>query len=159
MVGPSRYRHLEEQLGHTFDDLALLERALTHGSYRNEHDDWPDNTQLAYIGDAVLQLAATRLLIERFPGLKAGDLDPKRQQVVNEEAIADMGSRLGLGDLLFLGAGERQNGGATKTSVLEEACEAVIAAVFIDSKFDFEKTFQAVCPLLPQPVSLEPELE
>jgi ribonuclease III len=132
------FEEIQKAVGYTFTDTALLERALTHGSFRNENGR-PDNRQLAFIGDAVVELACTRMLLERFPDLAAGDLDPRRQGIVNRAALAKVARAAGVGKALLVGHGAESDGARDSVNVLAETFEAVIAAVYIDSKFDFER--------------------
>jgi ribonuclease III len=133
----SAYGRLEAQLGYTFVRGELLEEALTHKSFLNENPGGGrhDNERLEFLGDAVLGLSVGHLLMERFPDVREGELSMVRAQVVNELGLSDVASRLGLGEWLFLGRGEEQTGGRKKPSLLADACEAVIAAVYLDGGY------------------------
>jgi ribonuclease-3 len=137
LVSASGYARLSELLGHTFAKADLLEEALTHKSYLNENQGTGrhDNERLEFLGDAVLGLCVGHLLMERFPTLREGELSMIRAQVVNEPSLAEVAGRLGLGEWLFLGRGEEQTGGRRKASLLADACEAVVAAVYVDGGF------------------------
>lgn len=129
---------LEASLGYQFRDRRRLEIALRHTSWANEHPDVPggDNERLEYLGDAVLDLIVGHRLMERFPSLREGPLSVTRAQVVSEAGLAEVASRFALGEWLLLGKGEDKSGGRTKPSILADAFEAVIAAVYLDGGFD-----------------------
>jgi ribonuclease III len=132
------YAPLETRLGYVFRDRARLENALTHKSYLNENAGWahPDNERLEFLGDAVLDLVVGHLLMDAAPERNEGELSKTRAGIVNELGLADVASELGLGEWLFLGRGEEQSGGRRKPSVLADACEALVAAVYLDGGFD-----------------------
>ncbi len=137
----SPYALLEARLDHAFSDRARLESALTHKSYCNENPAWADgkrsdNERLEFLGDAVLDLVVGHLLMEAQPGKSEGELSKMRAGIVNEAGLAEVAAELGLGEWLFLGRGEEQSGGRRKPSVLADACEAVVAAVYLDGGFD-----------------------
>ena len=106
--------------------------ALTHKSYCNEHRDEVclDNERLEFLGDAVVDLAISHRLMERFPNASEGELSKLRALIVNEEALAKIARKIGLGDLLLLGRGEELTGGREKSSVLADALEAVMGAIY-----------------------------
>jgi ribonuclease III len=106
--------------------------ALTHKSYVNEHrDEGADNERLEFLGDAVVDLAVSHRLMERFPDADEGELSKLRALLVNEETLARVARHLGLGGLLRMGRGEEMTGGRDKSSVLADALEAVIGAVYL----------------------------
>ncbi|HZW90562.1 MAG TPA: ribonuclease III [Myxococcaceae bacterium] len=108
--------------------------ALTHKSFVNEHrDEGADNERLEFLGDAVVDLAVSHRLMERFPGADEGELSKLRALLVNEESLARVARHLGLGDLLRMGRGEEMTGGRDKSSVLADALEAVIGAVYLSA--------------------------
>lgn len=131
-------RTLESALSHHFRDLGLLDNALIHSSFVNEQGDMAgqDNERLEFLGDAVLQLCISDLLMRTFPGYREGQLSKLRAAVVNEQPLAELARRFGLGDYLLLGKGETSSGGRTKPSLLANAFEAVIAAVYLDAGFE-----------------------
>jgi ribonuclease III len=135
------YQVLEEVLGHRFHDRGLLERALRHASWRNEHADPDrvaineDNERLEFLGDAVLDLIVGHRLMMRYPELREGQLSVTRAQVVSEAGLSEVAQKLGLGAWLLLGKGEDKSGGRDKASVLADAFEAVVAAVYLDAGF------------------------
>jgi ribonuclease III len=131
------YRLLEAKLGYRFRDGRLLEAALTHRSFLNEQQPpgREHNERLEFLGDAVLGLTVGHLLMEQSPVRSEGELSKKRAAVVNEEGLARVAVQIGLGDWLFLGRGEEQTGGRHKPSLLADACEAVMAAIYLDGGY------------------------
>jgi ribonuclease-3 len=136
------YGPLEEALGYTFKRPALLEQALTHRSYVNEAPGITregtvreDNERLEFLGDAVLDLAISHVLMQRFPQRAEGELTITRAALVSEVSLHEVAAAIGLGEWLFVGKGEEQTGGRRKASLLADAFEAVIAAVFLDGGF------------------------
>lgn len=127
-------RSLEERLGHSFADPALLRAALTHPSYAAEHPaDAPhDNQRLEYLGDAALGLVAAEHLLLTQPGWHEGRLTKVRSRLTNEAALARVARRIGLGPCLLLGRGEDLSGGRDADSTLADALEAVIGALWLD---------------------------
>jgi len=125
---------LAAHLGIAFQDRVRALSALTHKSYVNEHRDegGEDNERLEFLGDAVVDLLVSQRLMERFPRAREGELSKMRAAVVDEAGLASMARSLGLGALLRLGRGEELTGGRDKPSLLADAMEAVIAAVFLE---------------------------
>ena len=123
---------LMDRLGHRFDDPALLELALTHRSWCAEHSGASSNERLEFLGDAVLSLVVTQRLYSRFGDWAEGDLAKTRASLVNAATLAEVGRSTGLGGLLRLGRGEDASGGRSKPSILADAVEAVIGAVYLD---------------------------
>ncbi|HXF36817.1 MAG TPA: ribonuclease III [Actinomycetota bacterium] len=119
-------------MGVRFRDPAVREAALTHRSYAFERGLAVTNERLEFLGDAVLGLVVTDLAYRRFPDLTEGDLAKLRAAIVNMSALADVARGLGLGELLLLGKGEEQSGGRDKNSILADALEAVLGAVYLD---------------------------
>ena len=152
---PDGYDILEAKLGHRFRDRRLLEMAVTHKSFLNENPlpGREDNERLEFLGDAVLGLTVGHLLMESKPLRSEGDLSRGRAAIVNEQGLARMADDLGLGEWLFLGRGEEQTGGRHKTSILADACEAIMAAVYLDAGFDaaFRVVRQLIEPRLRLP--------
>jgi len=127
---------LESRLGFVFSDRLTALAALTHKSYVNEHRDeegLADNERLEFLGDAVIDLAVSHRLMERFPGAREGDLSKMRAAVVDEQGLSEMARAIALGELLRLGRGEELTGGRAKASLLADAMEAVIAAVYLEA--------------------------
>ena len=122
---------LQSRLGHRFKDGNLLTRALTHRSFGTEH-----NERLEFLGDAVLSLTISGLLFERFSGSDEGDLTRIRAHLVREDTLHKVALTFGLPEVLRLSDGEARGGGAQRPSILADALEAVIGAVFVDGGFD-----------------------
>ncbi len=127
-AGPS----LEERLGYTFRDRSLLETALTHSSWANEHEAEPHNERLEFLGDAVLEVNISKGLFERFPAEREGGLTRLRARLVSEGKLAEIARSVGLGDELLLGRGEETQGGRERPALLADALEALLGAVFLD---------------------------
>jgi ribonuclease-3 len=134
---PSPYAILEDQLAYTFRDVSLVVAALTHRSWMNETPDAErtDNERLEFLGDAVLALVSSDLLMRRFPEKPEGGLSKARAAMVNEAGLARIAEALGLGQWIFLGHGEEQAGGRQKRSLLANTFEAVVGAVYLDGGF------------------------
>jgi ribonuclease III len=127
---------LSERLGRPFVDGDLLARALTHRSWCAEHPGHASNERLEFLGDAVLGLVVTDHVFTAYPDLPEGELAKVRASVVNSASLAELALELGLGEALLLGKGEDQSGGREKPSILADAMEAVIGAVYIDGGWD-----------------------
>jgi ribonuclease III len=123
---------LAQRLGYSFRRVELLELALVHRSIARAGDN---NEKLEFLGDAVLDLAISDLLMERFPRADEGELSKRRATLVNARALATRGAELGLGAALRLGRGEEKSGGRRKGSILAGAYEAVLGAVYLDGGF------------------------
>ncbi len=128
---------LESRLGYRFGDRRLLDEALNHSSYIHEHADleMSNNERLEFLGDAVLNLVAGHLLMVRFSHVPEGDLSRMRANLVNETQVARLARRIGLGKFIRLGKGEALSGGEQKRSILADAYEALIAAVYLDGGY------------------------
>ncbi|MFH1812104.1 MAG: ribonuclease III [Pseudomonadota bacterium] len=123
---------LQQRIGYTFGDVHILEQALTHRSYTNEHPRAAHNERLEFLGDAVLGLYVSDALFSRCQASQEGELSRRRAALVNARALARQARALDLGPLLRLGRGEIQSGGASKGSLLADAMEALIGAVYVD---------------------------
>jgi ribonuclease-3 len=127
------------RIGLAVADRVTALAALTHKSYVNEHraeEGLADNERLEFLGDAVIDLAVSHRLMERFPTAREGELSKMRAAVVDEQGLSEMARALGLGELLRLGRGEELTGGRQKASLLADAMEAVIAAVYLGDGLD-----------------------
>lgn len=122
---------LQKRLGHEFASPRLLERALTHRSFSADH-----NERLEFLGDSVLSLAVSGLLFEKLNQLPEGDLSRVRANLVKQDTLHQMAVGLGLSTGLRLGDGEKRSGGHKRPSILADALEAVIGAVYLDAGFD-----------------------
>ncbi len=129
---------LFEKLGYAFDETDLLSQALTHASYVNEQPGMglKDNERLEFLGDAVLDLAISRILMETFEEAEEGDLSKLRAMVVDEAGLCRVALDLGLGSYIRLGKGEAQSGGREKPSILANTMEAVLGAQYLEAGFD-----------------------
>lgn len=125
---------LQQRIGYCFRDAGLLREALTHRSYLNETGDLSlkDYNRLEFLGDAVIDLQVTLRLLERFPASREGELSRMRAALVDEEALASLARDILLGDDLLLGKGEERSGGREKRSILADAYEALVGAIFLD---------------------------
>ena len=122
---------LQSRLGHVFSQPALLHRALTHRSSGNEH-----NERLEFLGDAVLNMAVSAVLYQRFSGSDEGDLTRVRAHLVREESLHRAALGLGLPAVVRLSDGETRGGGAQRASILADALEAIIGAAFLDGGYE-----------------------
>lgn len=136
-------KELEEAIGYEFRQQGLLRQALTHSSYANEKHmkKLSDNERLEFLGDAVLEVASSEFLYENYPKLPEGDLTKLRASIVCEPTLALCTKELRLGDYLFLGKGEEHTGGRSRKSILSDALEAVIGAIYLDGGFEPAKKF------------------
>lgn len=128
---------LEQGLGYTFRNKALLENALTHSSYANENRErhLPDNERLEFLGDSILGFVVAEYLYCNFPDKPEGELTRIRADLVCERNLAEAAATIELGSYLLLGHGEEQGGGRKRDSIVSDAMESVIAASFMDGGF------------------------
>jgi len=131
----------ELRIGHRFTKPDLLRRALTHRSHSSTH-----NERLEFLGDSVVNCAVALELYHKFPQLTEGELSRLRANLVNQQALAGVAQRFAFGENLLLGEGEARSGGSRRPSILADAVEAVIGAVFLDAGFEAER--RVVCALL-----------
>jgi ribonuclease-3 len=131
-VDPAHDARLQAALGWHFADPELLHRALTHRSYCSEHGVEESNERFEFLGDAVLGFVVTTFAFEQFPRLPEGELAKLRAAVVSAETLAEVAEELDIGPCLRLGKGEDASGGRAKPSILADAMEALIAAVYLD---------------------------
>lgn len=124
---------LEANLKYTFKNKELLKNALTHSSYANEKKGGTSsNERLEFLGDSVLSVIASNYLFENFPELPEGNLTKLRASLVCEKSLCEFSKKLEIGDYLLLGKGEKANGGSNRPSILADAFEAVLAAMYLD---------------------------
>jgi ribonuclease-3 len=145
--------NLQTRIGYAFKNSGLLLQSLTHRSFANEESGGTatvakDNERLEFLGDAVLDLAMSAILMSRFSSDPEGSLSKKRASLVNEEILAQLALELGLDQMMRLGKGEAKSGGLTKPRILASTCEAILGGVFLDAGFDraslvIEKLFSA----------------
>ena len=148
MLTKEQINKLQERLGYSFANTELLKRALMHSSYVPGVGG--DNERLEFLGDAVLELCVSEELYFRFPDMQEGQMTKNRASIVCEEALSRAAHGVGLGAYLLLGRGEDASGGREKPSILSDAFEAVIAAIYLDGGFTPARTFihTFVLPLL-----------
>ena len=133
----SSLEEFQQRLGHSFADGNLLRQALTHASFGHEkRQRLPDNQRLEFLGDAVLQLAVTSELYRRFPELTEGRLTVLRARLVNRHHLQGLAEELGLGEHLILGRGEENSQGRQRGSILADAMEAVLGAVYSEAGWE-----------------------
>ena len=127
-------KDLEAAIGYRFQNIQLLQNALTHSSYANErwHNSLLSNERLEFLGDSVLGMLVAEYLYHNFPNRPEGELTRMRADMVCEQTLAAAANRIGLGSHLLLGHGEEQGGGRKRNSILADAMESVIAACFLD---------------------------
>jgi ribonuclease-3 len=142
---------LQQRLAYRFKDEALLQRALTHRSFSADH-----NERLEFLGDSVLNLAVAHLVYERLSGLPEGDLSRVRANLVRQETLAELARSLDLSSMLRLGEGEQRSGGKQRPSILADALEAVLGAVYLDAGFD---AANALVRRLFRHVDIRPEMK
>jgi len=135
-VAPGRasegLRAIDRVLRVRFRDASMRELALTHRSYAFEHDLPGNNERLEFLGDAVLGIVVTDLAFREFPDLPEGELAKLRAAIVNMGALADVARDLGIGRFVLLGKGEEMSGGRDKSSILADALEALLGAIYLD---------------------------
>lgn len=141
---------LEKKLGYHFNDNQLLTRALTHRSHHAMH-----NERLEFLGDALLETICSIWIYRNRPAVPEGDLTRLRASIVNGNNLADIARRLELGKYLHLGPGEMKSGGARRDSILADAMEAIIAAIYLDS--DYPTCEQITLSLIAQDLTALPE--
>lgn len=136
---------LESRLGTAFNTKALLEEALTHRSYLNEHHEYRGghNERLEFLGDAVLELASTRFLFDRFPAKPEGELTAYRAVLVNTVSLAESAQQLSVSEHLRLSKGEQKDTGRARQIILADAFEAIIGAIYLDQGYDAAAAFIA----------------
>lgn len=136
-------KQLQSAIGYDFRNEALLSCAMVHSSYANEHarDAAECNERLEFLGDAALELASSRYLYEQFPEEPEGSLSRRRASIVCEPSLAACARSLDLGKYLLLGKGEEKNGGRERDSLLSDAFEALIGAIFLDGGFSPAERF------------------
>ena len=127
-------KDLEAAIGYKFQNIQLLQNALTHSSYANErwHNSLLSNERLEFLGDSVLGMLVAEYLYHNFPNRPEGELTRMRADMVCEQTLAAAANRIGIGEHLLLGHGEEQGGGRKRNSILADAMESVIAASYLD---------------------------
>ena len=148
-------KDLETAIGYPFRNITLLQNALTHSSYANEHwhNSLMSNERLEFLGDSILGMVVAEHLYATFPDRPEGELTRMRADMVCEQALAQVANRLSLGEHLLLGHDEEQGGGRSRASILADGVESVIAATFLDGGMDAAKAFITKFILCNVPVS------
>lgn len=139
----AKIRELEQRIGYRFGNIELLGHALTHSSYANEHHlkREENNERLEFLGDAVLEMISSENLYKRNPQMPEGELTKLRASLVCEPTLAQCAKEVDLGSFLLLGKGEEATGGRERSSILSDAFEAVIGAIYLDGGFTNAKEF------------------
>ena len=139
----SKIEELEEIIGYKFKDKSLLELALTHSSYSNDQKKGKmhNNERLEFLGDAVLELTSSEVLFHEYREKTEGELTRLRASLVCEPTLADCAREIHLGDYLLLSHGEDRTGGRNRDSVISDAFEALIGAIYLDGGYNSSKTF------------------
>ena len=139
----NKLKELEEKISYHFQDKHLLAQALTHSSYANEHHmgRLNSNERLEFLGDAVLELTTSEYLFENYPEMPEGDMTKTRASLVCEPTLAFCAQEIDLGGFLLLGKGEDATGGRGRDSVVSDAMEALIGAIYLDGGFANAKEF------------------
>ncbi len=130
---------LQRAIHYEFSQVKFLVTALTHSSFANEHET-QNNERMEFLGDAVVEICISTELYHRFPDLHEGELTRLRARLVSEPGLARVARNIGLGDFLLLGKGEEAQGGRERDSVLSDALEAVLGAVYLDGGFQAVQT-------------------
>ncbi|MBR3300202.1 MAG: ribonuclease III [Clostridia bacterium] len=129
-------RELETNIGYIFSNIHLLKNALTHSSYANESKHGTSNERLEFLGDSVLSIIVSDYIYKNFPNLPEGELTRLRSSLVCEKALCQYSKEIDLGKFLLLGKGEEKSGGRETSSILADAFEAVLAAIYLDGGID-----------------------
>lgn len=143
---PASLASLEERVGYKFTDVSRLELAVTHSSYSNEVKSREDdgrgcNERLEFLGDSVLSFITSRYLYESFPSLPEGEMSKIRASAVCEKSLCALAREIGLGDYLYLGHGEECQNGRNRPSILADAFEALLAAIYLDGGIEPVREF------------------
>lgn len=139
----NQFVELQKRCGYSFHNPMLLKQAMTHSSYANEHraKGYHDNERLEFLGDAVLEVVSSEFLFRNYPSLPEGDLTKLRASIVCEPTLALCARELDLGSFLLLGKGEEHTGGRKRDSIVSDAMEALIGAIYLDGGFASAKEF------------------
>lgn len=138
-----KLQELEEKIGYRFQNPGLLEQAVTHSSFANEQKSrgYRDNERLEFLGDAVLEAASSEFLYHNYPDMPEGDMTKLRASIVCEPTLALCTKEISLGSYLRLGKGEDRTGGRERASIVSDAMEALIGAIYLDGGFASAKEF------------------
>jgi ribonuclease III len=127
---------IEKNIGYVFENKGLIKTALTHSSYVNENKNSRDNERLEFLGDSILSLVVSNYIFNYKSNLKEGELTKIRASCVCEKSLISVANKLKIGDYIRLGKGEQNSGGKKRTSILADATEAIIAAIYLDSDLE-----------------------
>ena len=143
MKDTRKFLELEKKIGYEFENFQLLITAMTHSSYANEHHIpySGNNERLEFLGDAVLEVTSSEFLFHKFQDMPEGELTKKRASMVCEPTLALCAREIPLGDYLLLGKGEEATGGRRRDSIVSDAMEALIGAIYLDGGFANAKEF------------------
>lgn len=140
-MGKFNIKEIEEVIGVSFNEAKLLKTALTHSSYANQHKDQEYNERFEFLGDAILQLCITQHLFLNYKEKSEGELTKIRSLIVCENSLYEIGKRLKLGYFIRISRGEELTGGRERISIIADAVEALIAAIYLDKGLEFVKDF------------------
>lgn len=132
---------IEEYIGITFNEVNLLKTALTHSSYANQHRDEEYNERFEFLGDSILQLCITEYLFLNYKNKSEGELTKIRSLIVCENSLYEIGKKLNLGNFIRISKGEELTGGRERVSIIADAVEALIAAIYLDKGLEFVKDY------------------
>lgn len=132
---------IEEYIGVSFNEEHLLKTALTHSSYANQHRDEEYNERFEFLGDSILQLCITEYLFLNFKNKSEGELTKIRSLIVCENSLYEIGKKLNLGYFIRISKGEELTGGRERVSIIADAVEALIAAIYLDKGLEFVKDY------------------
>ncbi|MBQ9530572.1 MAG: ribonuclease III [Eubacterium sp.] len=137
-----KIKTLQEKIEYSFKNISFLEEALTHSSYANEQQgNTPYNERMEFLGDAVLSFVSAQYLYEKYPDMPEGRLSKLRSSLVCTQSLSSFAKEIDLGSCLRMGKGETASGGASRPSVLEDAFEALIAAIYLDGGIEQARKF------------------
>jgi len=145
LKGEMYVERLQKRIGYTFRDITLLQTALSHSSYANETHRGDSNERLEFLGDAILSIIVSEYIFNHYRNKAEGDLTKLRASLVCEVSLAEFARQIDLGASLRLGRGEAKNGGADRPSILADAFEALIAAIYLDGGMEEAKKFVLGC--------------
>lgn len=143
MMTEKKMEVLQQRIGYRFQNPKLLIQAMSHSSYANEHwqEKGKDNERLEFLGDAVLEVASSEFLFLEYPKMPEGDMTKFRASIVCEPTLALCAREIGLPQFLLLGRGEEMTGGRNRNSIVSDAMEALIGAIYLDGGFASAKEF------------------
>ncbi len=132
---------IEEKIGYTFNDKSLIETAMNHTSFSNEHKGMKSNERLEFLGDAILELISSEYIYNKYPNMPEGEMTKTRAYAVCEDSLAIVANKYGFSDFLHVGKCESKVKGRYRNSILADSVEATIGAIFLDSSLEKAKEF------------------